>query len=198
MWAGEKFRSRIASHKRSQELSLPAASYPPFANCAKNGAPLPGVLTAIENSVRLAADYRKTDAPLLVSSGVGKVDGIVRWWKELSVARFFSDCATKVGAPSSRLWRGRVRCCRYHGVCNPSFAICVSQSRSPGHPPDSRLPDGRGFIYLVTNRHVAACWDDDRNPMLVQGVTLRANMNDGSSQEATVAGNLPWITSWLC
>ncbi len=58
---------------------------------------------------------------------------------------------------------------------------------------DSRLPADRSFVYLVTNRHMAACWDDGRNPMQVQSVTLRVNMKDGSSQEATVTGNLPWI-----
>jgi hypothetical protein len=57
---------------------------------------------------------------------------------------------------------------------------------------DGRL-QGKSFVYLVTNRHVAACWDDDRNPMQVQAVTLRVNVTDGSSQEFTAAGNLPWI-----
>src|SRR5580692_8905139 len=30
---------------------------------------------------------------------------------------------------------------------------------------DSRLPTDRVFVYLVTNRHVAMCWDDDRRAM---------------------------------
>jgi len=59
--------------------------------------------------------------------------------------------------------------------------------------PDSRLPADRNFGYLVTNRHMAECWDDGRNPMPVQAVTLRMNMTDGSSQEFTVPGNFPWI-----
>jgi hypothetical protein len=57
---------------------------------------------------------------------------------------------------------------------------------------DSRLAD-RSFVYLVTNRHVAMCWDDYRKPMQVQAVSIRMNMKDGPSQEGTVIGNLPWI-----
>lgn len=38
---------------------------------------------------------------------------------------------------------------------------------------DSRLPANRSFGYLVTNRHVAMCWDDQNNPMQVQSVTIR-------------------------
>lgn len=57
---------------------------------------------------------------------------------------------------------------------------------------DARLTN-RSFVYLVTNRHVAMCWDDDRKPMQVQALSLRVNMKDGPSQEFTVVGNLPWI-----
>ncbi len=57
---------------------------------------------------------------------------------------------------------------------------------------DSRLP-GREFHSLVTNRHVAMCWDDDRTPLLVQSVSIRVNLKDGPSVEIPVAGNLPWI-----
>jgi hypothetical protein len=57
---------------------------------------------------------------------------------------------------------------------------------------DRRLPD-QSFAYLVTNRHVAMCWDDDRKPMQVQALSIRVNMKDGPSQEFTVIGNLPWI-----
>src|ERR1017187_2375365 len=35
---------------------------------------------------------------------------------------------------------------------------------------DSRLPADVSFTYLVTNRHMAMCWDDDRSPMQVQSV----------------------------
>lgn len=57
---------------------------------------------------------------------------------------------------------------------------------------DSRLPADRSFVYLVTNRHMAECWDDDRKPLQVQAVSLRINMKDGSSQEATQIGNFSW------
>jgi hypothetical protein len=59
--------------------------------------------------------------------------------------------------------------------------------------PDSRLPADRRFMYLVTNRHMAMCWDDHRNPMQVQDLSIRVNMKDGSSQEFTATGNLNWI-----
>jgi hypothetical protein len=57
---------------------------------------------------------------------------------------------------------------------------------------DNRVP-GSTFIYLVTNRHVAMCWDDNRTPMPVQSVSIRMNRRDGSSVEIPIAGNLSWI-----
>lgn len=58
---------------------------------------------------------------------------------------------------------------------------------------DSRLPANRTFGYLVTNRHVAMCWDDQRSPMQVLSLTIRLNLKDGSSSELPLIGNLPWI-----
>ena len=58
---------------------------------------------------------------------------------------------------------------------------------------DSRLPAHASFEYLVTNRHVAMCWDNQNNPMQVQSVTIRLNLKDGSSKELGLAGNLRWI-----
>jgi hypothetical protein len=58
---------------------------------------------------------------------------------------------------------------------------------------DSRLPANTNFIYLVTNRHVAMCWDNDRTPLQVQYFSIRMNMKNGASQEFTSIGNLPWI-----
>jgi hypothetical protein len=57
---------------------------------------------------------------------------------------------------------------------------------------DSRLP-GREFGYLITNRHMAMCWGNDRTPMSVQSVSIRLNRKDGSSVEVPIAGNLAWI-----
>jgi hypothetical protein len=57
---------------------------------------------------------------------------------------------------------------------------------------DSRL-EATTFVYLVTNRHVAMCWDEQNNPMTVQSVTIRLNLKDGSSKEFTSVGNLQWI-----
>ena len=48
-----------------------------------------------------------------------------------------------------------------------------------------------GFDYLVTNRHVALCWDENRKPMGIQSVRLRGNLKDGSSPA------LPFIPKWV-
>lgn len=58
---------------------------------------------------------------------------------------------------------------------------------------DSRLPTNSFFGYVVTNRHVAMCWDDQNNPMQVQSVAIRLNLKDGSSNELRSVGNLTWI-----
>lgn len=58
---------------------------------------------------------------------------------------------------------------------------------------DSRLAANQQFTYLVTNRHVAMCWDNQRNPMQVQSVTIGLNLKDGSSRDLSAVGNLPWI-----
>ncbi|MBZ5612995.1 MAG: serine protease [Acidobacteriia bacterium] len=54
---------------------------------------------------------------------------------------------------------------------------------------------GTAFTYLVTNRHVAECWDHRQRPMEVKSVSIRINLLDGSS--TTVAlnerGNAPWV-----
>jgi len=48
--------------------------------------------------------------------------------------------------------------------------------------PDPRLPKGSGFDYLVTNRHVAECWDDNKHPRDIQSLVIRMNAKDGSSR----------------
>jgi len=65
------------------------------------------------------------------------------------------------------------------------FFVTVADSRLP--------PPNTSFGYLVTNRHVAMCWDNENNPMQVRSVAIRLNLNDGSSQEFTSVGNLTWI-----
>ncbi|MBZ5705718.1 MAG: serine protease [Acidobacteriia bacterium] len=62
--------------------------------------------------------------------------------------------------------------------------------------PDKRLGDGGGFTYLVTNRHVAMCWDDEtRIPLEVKSISARVNTRDGSSLVVPLntSGNVPWI-----
>ncbi len=60
--------------------------------------------------------------------------------------------------------------------------------------PDARLKD-TVFSYLVTNRHVAECWDETRAPMAVRSVWLRENMKNGLSSEQFLSstGNVDWI-----
>ncbi|HEV2378608.1 MAG TPA: trypsin-like peptidase domain-containing protein [Terriglobia bacterium] len=47
---------------------------------------------------------------------------------------------------------------------------------------DPRLPKGQFFQYLVTNRHVAECWDLHNHPRGIQVLRIRVNTNDGSSR----------------
>jgi hypothetical protein len=64
--------------------------------------------------------------------------------------------------------------------------------------PDPRLGAG-GFDYLVTNRHVAECWNDAGHPMQVKSISLTMNLReahgDSLVQEVLLTdhGNLPWI-----
>jgi hypothetical protein len=65
--------------------------------------------------------------------------------------------------------------------------------------PEKRLGEKAGFGYLVTNRHVALCWDDEGRAMKVNSVKLwlnRRHPSDGRfSQEVVLNpnGNLQWI-----
>ncbi len=47
---------------------------------------------------------------------------------------------------------------------------------------DPRIPKGSYFDYLVTNRHVAECWDDQRRPKEITSLMIRVNLKDGSSK----------------
>ena len=47
---------------------------------------------------------------------------------------------------------------------------------------DPRLPKGFHFNYLVTNRHVAECWDEHNRPRGVQLLTVRVNAVDGPAR----------------
>lgn len=51
------------------------------------------------------------------------------------------------------------------------------------------------FGYLVTNRHVALCWNENNRPLEVLSVSIRANLKDGSSVTMPLnsRGNVPWI-----
>ncbi len=62
--------------------------------------------------------------------------------------------------------------------------------------PDERLGKDGSFTYLVTNRHVAECWDEHNKPLTVQAAKVRLNMKDGSSTETPLnplPGNADWI-----
>ena len=61
--------------------------------------------------------------------------------------------------------------------------------------PDERLGPGGGFGYLVTNRHVAECWDEDRHPMNVKSISVRVTLSDGSAGVVPINqhGNAEWI-----
>lgn len=50
------------------------------------------------------------------------------------------------------------------------------------------------FGYLVTNRHVALCWNEHNQPMEVLSVGIRVNLKNGSSITVPLnsGGNIPW------
>ncbi len=51
---------------------------------------------------------------------------------------------------------------------------------------DPRLPKNSYFDYLVTNRHVAECWDAHNHPRDVQSLIFRMNAKDGSARRLSV------------
>lgn len=67
---------------------------------------------------------------------------------------------------------------------------------------DPRLPEGRSwFVYLVTNKHVAQCWDDTGHAMRVHNISVFFNLNkeeNGSFVKEVVLnsnGNVAWTFS---
>jgi Trypsin-like peptidase domain len=52
---------------------------------------------------------------------------------------------------------------------------------------DPRLPKDTFFEYLVTNRHVAECWDEHNRAREVQSLMIRVNAKDGSSRKLTAS-----------
>jgi hypothetical protein len=60
---------------------------------------------------------------------------------------------------------------------------------------DDRVGKDRGFVYLITNRHVAMCLSPDRRPLVVKSIAIRLNRKDGSSAILPLAphGNVPWV-----
>ena len=65
--------------------------------------------------------------------------------------------------------------------------------------PEPRLGKDQSFVYLVTNRHVALCWDESGAPMNVESISIRLNQKTATGDDLAVdmplnpAGNLPWI-----
>lgn len=66
--------------------------------------------------------------------------------------------------------------------------------------PDQRLGKDNGFVYMVTNRHVALCWRSFNQPMEVKTVSITLNRrmpNGGTFSEdihLSEHGNVPWVT----
>jgi hypothetical protein len=58
---------------------------------------------------------------------------------------------------------------------------------------DPRLAADSMFDYLVTNRHVAECFDDDLQPREVLSVGLEVNLKDGQTSTLSLSdhGNAP-------
>jgi hypothetical protein len=64
--------------------------------------------------------------------------------------------------------------------------------------PDSRLGKEGSFVYLVTNRHIAECWNSSNRPMQVERISIRLNRwqveGDSVAQDLVLnpSGNIPW------
>jgi hypothetical protein len=56
------------------------------------------------------------------------------------------------------------------------------------------VPD-RTFFYLVTNRHIAQCWDAQSHPHIVLSVSLRVNVRGGVASTLPLSenGNVAWV-----
>jgi hypothetical protein len=63
--------------------------------------------------------------------------------------------------------------------------------------PEKRLGEKMGFTYLVTNRHVAQCWDDDYHPMQVQSISVRVNLTTGSFATVPLKGSGNGNVNWI-
>jgi hypothetical protein len=50
------------------------------------------------------------------------------------------------------------------------------------------------FGYVVTNRHLALCWNEKNRPMEVKSITVRVNLKDGTSPVIPLSldGNVRW------
>ncbi len=65
--------------------------------------------------------------------------------------------------------------------------------------PDQRPGKGRLFGYLVTNRHVALCWNESGHPMRVDSISVGLNRREpqnGTYTQYEVLnehGNMPWV-----
>lgn len=65
--------------------------------------------------------------------------------------------------------------------------------------PDARLGPNQSFIYLVTNRHVAFCWNESGHPMLVESIKLWLNQKQAPDDQYAFGGflnangNAPWF-----
>ncbi|HEY9126670.1 MAG TPA: hypothetical protein VIM62_06060 [Acidobacteriaceae bacterium] len=60
--------------------------------------------------------------------------------------------------------------------------------------PDERLGEDNAFVYLVTNRHVALCWDEKGEPQPVRSISIRLNRRNGPAEEIFLnnISNIPW------
>lgn len=65
--------------------------------------------------------------------------------------------------------------------------------------PDAGLGKNAGFVYLVTNRHVAECWNESGKPMQVENISITMNrkqpIGDTLAQQGFLNpyGNVSWI-----
>lgn len=56
--------------------------------------------------------------------------------------------------------------------------------------PDNRLPGGGNFVYLVTNRHVALCTNDNGHAMDVESISITLNQRTPNDEDVSHEGFL--------
>jgi hypothetical protein len=59
------------------------------------------------------------------------------------------------------------------------------------------MEEHREFLYLVTNRHVAECWDEANHPQKVVSTNVRINNQNGGATTFSLAATVGGMPNWF-